>query len=72
MLSVGEIVNRICAWMAETKCCTAGTLSVLRQVSHHHVHNETLYGTLPVIYCQRGFLPTVNRHLLEAIPATLQ
>ncbi|KAL0026270.1 hypothetical protein WJX77_007445 [Trebouxia sp. C0004] len=32
VLTVSEVVDRVCAWMQQTKCCTTGTLSVLRQV----------------------------------------
>ncbi len=33
VLTVSEVVDRVCAWMQQTQCCTTGTLSVLRQVS---------------------------------------
>ena len=33
VLSVLELVDLVCAWMQRNKCCTCGTLTVLRQVS---------------------------------------
>lgn len=42
MLSLGEVVDRICAWMQQNHCCTAGTMSVLRQVRASYMLKQKL------------------------------
>lgn len=32
VLSITEVVDRLCAWMHQNQCCTTGSLSILRQV----------------------------------------
>ncbi len=50
VLTVSEVVDRVSAWMQRSQCCTAGTLSVLRQVSP----------VLSVLlFCQWGLTTTI-------------